>query len=379
VLVAQNSLVAVYQDSIQRETLPVSPTAAQEMLDFYAAYGHQALADYTGGLPDVNGDGVLVVIATSEVPGDNAALVWSGDLFDAQTCPGSNQMEIAYFDPQLINSVEDPASDFRAVATLVHEAKHVASFYHRLRRFERTGIQDPYHPAWIEEGTAEIVAEVASRRAWAAVGGPAVDHPVTREDLDAVGLTPETAQTFLSLYRAARYLSLQPNAVTVTPVGGDPTFGIYGSGWMFHRFVADAYYGPGAEAAFFRAQNDSLTQAGLAGLQSVAGREFPVMLEEYAAALMYNGAGTSTPIPGFVTYDFPSAMSDLVGVSEGQYPWPVTGVTESSATFSAATFTGPIGETGIRIHDFLSDGTQPGIEIHVEVSAPATLVLVRLR
>lgn len=374
-LVAQNDLVAVYQDSLQRQSLPVSGTAVAELLQFYESYGQSTLHDYTGGLPDVNGDGLLVVLATPEAP-NGAAIVWSGDLLDAQTCPGSNQMEITYFDTQLINAVDTAGSDFRAVATLVHEAKHVASFYNRLRNYARTGIANPFQPAWVEEGTAEIVAEAASRRAWAATGGPAIDHAVTAEDLLASGRTPETAQTFLSVERAARYLRRQPNAVTVAPVGGEPTYGIYGSGWQFHRFVADAYYGPGKDAAFFRAQNDSLTAAGIAGLEVLTGKTFPELLEAQAVALMYNGTGVATSAPQYLTYDFASATEAVADGTLGQFPWPVTGA--QSRPFSSATFSGPIGESGLRIHDFTSDGTPPGIEIHVAVPEPASLVVVRL-
>jgi hypothetical protein len=78
----------------------------------------------------------------------------------------------------------------------------------------------------------------------------------------------------------------------------------------------------------------------------------------------------------------------------GVFPWPVTTtgtpidcdatprVNESSnpsASFATKAYTGPIGASGMRIHDFLSNGTGTGAQIQLDVAAPAKIWVVRLR
>jgi hypothetical protein len=112
-LVAQNDRVAVSQDSTQRESLSSKNGAVAQFLEFYRPYGGGVLNALAGGLPDANADGLLVVLATPEKPGTGNTLVLSRDLFNVQRCPGSNQMEIAYFDAGMTNELKGPFPDYR--------------------------------------------------------------------------------------------------------------------------------------------------------------------------------------------------------------------------------------------------------------------------
>lgn len=370
-LVAETEDVAVYQDSAQAASAPVDPSSVGVILDFYAAYGEPTIVDYTGGLPDIDGDGRLVVIVTTETSG-GAALVWSGDLLDAATCPGSNEREVVYLNPSLANRI-GTAGDHAALGIVVHEAKHVASFYHRLRDFARNGTADPFHPPWIEEGTAELVGEVASRRAWAEAGGPAMDARIDGPALTAAAGQPEVAHLVRTLDRVSRYLSRQPNAVTVAPTGSDRVFGVYGSGWHFHRFIGDAFYGPATEAQFFRAQTDSLTPKGIPGIEQVLGEAFLSLLARYAAAIVFEASGEEGP-PGFSSYAFGSAIA-AAGAGDG-YPWPVTG--SLPVPLESGLFSGPIGESGLRFHDFVTVGGTEGAELQLDLTETGRVVVVRV-
>jgi hypothetical protein len=237
------------------------------------------------------------------------------------------------------------------------------------------------HPTWVEEGTAEIAGEAASRRGWAARGGPAQNGVVTRQSFTGSAFTPENYGIALRLVRTRAYLAAQPNAVVVAT---SAAYSVYGSGWHFHRFLGDGFgnaaSSPGADASLFRQQNVASTPPGLGGFPVITGKAYEQLLTDYAAAIMLNGTGTPTPERPFRTYDFPSAMTALAGGPAAPYPYPVTAVgSNPSASFASNSWTGQIGNGGIRIHDFVSNGTGTGTEITVQVEPPARVVVVRLR
>jgi hypothetical protein len=376
VLIAQNNDVAIYQDSAQAQTAPITVAQAQRMLDFYSSYGKATIDAYFGAVPDRDGNGQVVVFATPDVSGDIAAFVWGGDQLTRSSCPASNEGELVYFNSGLIRGLSGSPPNWQALETLVHEVKHVVSFSQRV-----SGTVFNVHPTWVEEGTAEIAGEAASRRGWAATGGPPQNGVVTRQSFTGGAFTPENYGIALRLVRTRSYLSTQPNAVVVAT---SAAYSVYGSGWHFHRFLGDGYgnaaSAPAADASLFRQQNASSTPPGLAGFPVVTGRTYEQLLTEYAAAIMLNGTGAPVPARAFRTYDFPSAMTALAGGPSVPYPYPVTAAgSNPSASFASASWTGPIGNGGIRIHDFVSNGTGTGTEVTVQVEPPARVVVVRLR
>ena len=104
-------------------------------------------------------------------------------------------------------------------------------------------------------------------------------------------------------------------------------------------------------------------------------------------AVMLNGTGAPAPARAFTSFDFPSAMaSNLVYIPSsrprGLYPWPVTLDDEGpgSVSMETATYEGPLGESGLRVHDFVSNGTGQGAEIAVGFLPVGTrIILVRIR
>ncbi len=399
-LVDESPGIAFYQDSAQAGSDPVDPAHVQGMLDFYETYGEVVIEEYFGGLSDIDGNGQVNVVITPVVPVGAAAMVWSGDFFERGPngpeegeCAGSNEMELVYFSAGTIDAMGD--GNFQALGTLVHEVKHVSSLYQRIRRALEIATTDGLHPPYVEEGTAEIAAEVATRRAWEANGGPGRTEAVRAEDFEG-GFTPWNFGIALRLARTVRYLDSQPNAVVVDPAGAGPGHSIYGSGWHFHRWLGDAYGGaatsPGGDAAFFREQNDSLTASGRRGIQQVTGENFLDLIEQWSVAVMLNGNG-HTPSRPITTYDFPSAAETFCNPNPvGVYPWPVTTVGTTSdcessdeetfelaAPFDEDTFEGRIGAAGgLRIHEFVADGSGPGAQFVVSANRPVRIVIVRI-
>jgi len=389
ILLGQNDFVAVYQDSAQMASEPASVTAVQGLLDFYRDYGNTVINSYFGGVSDVNGDGLILVYITPGIRESAAAFVRGFDMLPQEACPSSNAMEITYTKPSFVNRYDD--GGYQLVGTMVHEIKHISSLYNRL-------VAGRYHPSWVEEGTAEIAKDRASRLAISQNGGPDVGAMLTDDDIVQWGRTEVGWGTLYRLNRSLRYIASQPNSVTVNPAGAQwigsqgpvSSHTIYGAGWHFHRWLGDAYGNAAtafADSALFRLQNDSLTTAGPEGYPTLVGKTFPELMEEYAVAVMLNGTGAPPPARPFTSFDFPSAMSTSLVYSAatrppGLYPWPVTLDDDGpgSVSMETATYEGPMGESGLRVHDFVSNGTGQGAEIAVgSLPAGARMILVRIR
>lgn len=387
-LLGENEHLAVYQDSLQRTTEPVSAVAVQAMMDYYRDYGKRVIDAYFGGVSDVNGDGQVVVYVAPGIRDGVAGFVRSADLLAPEYCASSNQMEITYLKASFVNGYEN--GNYQPLGTLVHEIKHISSLYNRI-------VAGAFHPSWLEEGTAEIATDRASRLALSETGGPGMGEMLTRADIDGFGLSPEGYNTLLRLSRSLRYLASQPNSVTTDPEGAEfmsssgpqRAHTIYGAGWHFHRWLGDAYGGaatPFADSALFRALNDSTSSAGPGAYPSLVGRSFEELMAEYALAVLVNGTDAPALPRSITSFDFPSAMSSGFVYSSarrpfGDYPWPVTlnAFGPGSVSLETAAYSGRIGESGLRVHDFISNGAGQGAELAAYAPADARIVVVRLR
>ena len=179
-LVGYNGHLAIYQDSVQRVTAPVRTQDAQQVLDYYADYGAETIDEYFGGVPDINGDGIVNVFVSPVVGESVAGSVWAGDFLSRDACAGSNEMELVYLNEGLLRALgsEQENTHYQALPTIAHEMKHVSSLYRRTAAGSS-------HPIWIEEGTAEVAAERSSRKAMEAAGGVAQEVQLTARSLPA--------------------------------------------------------------------------------------------------------------------------------------------------------------------------------------------------
>ena len=394
--VAENDHMVFYQDSAQAEvdSLRVTTALAEMMLDYYRDFGKQVIDDYFGGVSDLDSDGRVVVLATPVVDDDVAAYVWSGDFFPKVgtgfTCPNSNEMELVRFNPRVIRGMMN--GNYQALATMVHEVKHVSSLYKSIIRFDAINDPEGYQPSFIEEGTAEIAGEVSSRLAWVSVGGPPltalVDASARSTAYDAGTGAPlkEAYGVLLRWARTIGYLGSQPNGVVGTPVGAGPGHSVYGSGWHFHRWLGDAFGNASAmtmgDASFFTSLNDSMTPSGPQGIKNVTGLSWQDLMDRYASAIMLNGTGAPQPEWGFSSYHLPDATDALLTTQrDGFYPWPVNvqGDNTTSA-FASLLNAGSLGPSGIRVYDLTSDGSGLGIDVRVETTRnPVRVVVVRIQ
>ncbi|MYK68458.1 MAG: hypothetical protein F4020_02515, partial [Gammaproteobacteria bacterium] len=389
-LVAENQHLAFYEYQTTS-----SPDNVRQILDYYADYGDEVIRRYFGGVSDVNGDGIVNVLIRPDLPGATLAYVWSADMtLSRNSCPASNEMELIHFGAESIDDIS--GNDFWALGTIVHEMKHVSSLYKGYRRRAASR----FHPFWIEEGTADIAKEVSSRLAWQRAGGPAMRDRVTGDDLrDAFRSTGGNARaeaygTFTAMARTV--FAISPDSSAVTFHYGDGEIGdVYGSGWHFHRFLRDWVVGTGSTAAderFMRVLNDSLTTAGIAGIEAVTGRPIEQLLIDHAIAMTFAGsesvAGAGVPL--FTTYDFPTATEVFSQPDPpGFYPWPVTTTGEDDgddfapvavplATSGTRTFDGRLAASGVRIHDFRARGAGNGAAFYYDIPSSARVIVARI-
>jgi hypothetical protein len=405
ILVHQSAELAIYQDSAQRTTKPITEDQARRMAEYYHDYGKGVIESYFGRPTDIDGNGFIYLVASPVINDDKvAAFVWSGDFFGQDQCPDSNEGEYIFFSSNLIRNLDSDPENDQALETVVHEAKHVVSLYNRIRASINAGNVSRFQPLWVEEGTAEIAGNLSSRVAMEATGGVGVGDRLDVHDLTndqgKLQTTPENYGVFLRLLRTVRYLSSQPNGLVVSPDGALPDHSIYGTGWNFHRWLGDAYGNAAssrADSTLFRQLADSLAAPGPAGMEEVTGKTFKELLEEFVLAVSLHGTDAPQPPHAFTSYDFMSATDILcrpgvgngcpTGVApqpDGLYPWPVTEQSGEPGTtvpagFQTAAYTGPIGPTGIRIHDFRSNGTGEGAQVEVNMRAPGKILVVRLR
>ena len=384
--VAENDHAVFYQDSAQAQidSLKVTTALAEMLLNYYEDYGKTVIDEYFDGVSDIDEDGRITVFATPVVDDGVAAYVWSGDFFETSSCGNSNERELVRFNAGVIRGMLD--GNFQALATLVHEAKHVSSLYKSISRYYASGgVDGGYQPGWIEEGTAEIAGEMSSRLAWEAAGGPAVGSMIRRSDKV---ITEESYGVLLRWVRTINYLYSQPNGVVGTPVGASSGHSVYGSGWHFHRWLGDSYGNAAsarlADGPFFVALNDSLAVSGAQGIRDLTGKSWPQLLDEYATALMLIGTGAPQPEWAITSYDFPDVTSGLLQAPHqppGYYPWPVNVSGDNTTqTFSSFVSMGTVGPSGIRVYDLTSDGTGAGISVKVETTRdPVRIVVVRLQ
>lgn len=389
-LVAENQYLAFYEYQTS-----VSPDNVRQILDYYADYGEEVIQRYFGGVSDVNGDGIVNVLIRPDLPGATLAYVWSADMtFSRASCPASNRMELIHFGAESIDDIS--GNDFWALGTIVHEMKHVSSLYkgHRRRGADR------FHPFWIEEGTADIAKEVSSRLAWQRAGGPAMRDRVTGDDLrDAFRSTggnagAEAYGTFTAMARTV--FAISPDSSALSFQYGDGEIGdVYGSGWHFHRFLRDRVVGTGGSAAderLMRVLNDSLTTAGITGIEAVTGRAMEQLLIDHAVAMTFAGSESAAGagVPHFTTYDFPTATEIFSQPDPpGFYPWPVTTVGEDDgddfapiavplATSGTRTFDGRLAASGFRIHDFRARGAGNGAAFYYDIPGSARVIVARI-
>jgi hypothetical protein len=412
VLVNFNDHVAVYQDSVENASNPLSPASTTLMLDYWADHVQQLIEEYWGPTPDIDGNDRVLLTTSNALPDSAAAGVFSGDFRSTADCASSNEGEIMYFAADVIRAMDDADPSYLALSVMAHEVKHVTSLFHAVARERIYGPGQGFHDIWIEEGTAEVSQTMSSRVAWASIGGTPVGERVTGSAIVSTvqanggDVPPELWGVISEIADVIVQLSSQPNSLITNPAGAPDFHTFYAGGWHWHRFIGDAY--GNASTAFgdgplFTEMTDSLTLRGVQALQAVTGRSFDQLFEDLIVGMSLHDTGPE-PARAFTTWDLTSTTAIFSAPPEvsppGSYPWAVT--TNSSSGTAARSLSQsavyscppqlvgdryveptpgqrcPMGPSGIRFHEFVSSGTGAGAQMRATGVPDGVITVVRI-
>jgi len=326
-----------------------------------------------------DGNGHIVILFTPRVNASSAnvlGFVSACDLYPVQTDPqvaGSNEGEIFY-----ARTVTDTSSTSTSLngrpewlrqmpATMIHEAKHIISYAERLSRgatvFEQT---------WLEEGTAQIASELFGRtlhgNGWRSDAGytPSLSCEASPATAGCAGgalvMTSHFSflTNYLRLFQSKSFLS------------GSDDSDIYGSAWLFARWLTDTY-GGADEGAFLRSLVQTNTLAGAANVEAAAGKKFTQLLAEFSLMIAAdNLPGVTGP---FVepSWNLPDVFVGLSQADGSQPPAPLSLRQNSGGTF-AVTMRGLKGGGAVlvRIDGGASSATQL-LDLRASLSTPLTV------
>lgn len=196
-------------------------------------------------------------------------------------CPASNEGEVFYA------LVPDPAAGWTIGfwrrlmrGTLIHEAKHIASYAWRYY-YDASQLEE----IWLEEATAQVASELWARQmyghgqgedvAWA--DGPLCDYA------QQSSTCPDPAEGILHHFSFLydHYASSETKSILDDPFGPLDRV-IYGSSWSFVRYVADNYAPDeaGLLGSLIQVQNDR----GVANVAGKSGTPFSELLGMWSLA-----------------------------------------------------------------------------------------------
>lgn len=239
----------------------------------------------------MGGDGRITLLFTPFVndsaPG-TAAYVSACNFYPRATFAGSNQDEVIY---ARVATPHESAHDWRRAlrSTVVHEAKHLASFAERLAHGH--AFEEP----WLEEATARVAEELYSRTfpgggSWK--GGAGFSGSVACELLQCDDRPLIMWKHFAGLYG---YLQA---ADAVSPLGGPGggTQATYSSGWALVRWAADRYASD--EAAWLKELVRGGQGTGLQALAQATGRDPRDLVADWSLATALDDAAAADDTQG---------------------------------------------------------------------------------
>lgn len=261
---------------------------------------------------------------------DVSGFVTSCDFFDDTDCPASNKAEMFY--AVAPTSAEDSYDDgtvknwlWTIRAIIPHEAKHITSFAEKL---SRAGVNAYAEESWLEEGTAQVAAELYGRTIYGA-NKAAWKGDATYRNTLYCDLRPEWPECldhplimldhFSWLYDFGQNTEQQS---VIDDAHDDGT--VYGSAWLFARWLTDNY--ATNEASFLRALTQTTTTYGAWNVEARSGVSWPQLLAKWTLALAADDYGPSpstfSAIPSWNVPDIFSGMSGDVTNQQGAPLFP---------------------------------------------------------
>jgi hypothetical protein len=263
----------------------------------------------------MNGDGRVTMLfspyVNDSVPGVSA-YVSSCNLFPRTVYAASNEDELFY--ARVPRAGESAAAWSRMLrSTVVHEAKHLASFAERIAR------DVPFEEPWLEEATARVAEELYGRTF--------TGHTTGRRNVSwAESVQCELAQCDARPYVMWKHVPVLHDYFrgvdTLTPLGsasrGDVTW--YASGWSLVRWTLDHFAAD--EGVALRDLVRGTRGTGLAALAALAGRPAEELLADWSLANLLDDRPGFTPARATLTFPswhLPSLMAGLADMHGARY------------------------------------------------------------
>jgi hypothetical protein len=234
---------------------------------------------------DANGRILMLFTPKVNAIGTNLlGFVSACDLYPVSQDPavaGSNEAEIFYAPTVTDTTTGSTALSGRSQwrrqmpATMIHEAKHVTSYAERLSRDATV-----FEQVWLEEATAQLASEMFGR----AIHGNTWRGDATYRATLWCESRPTTAGCADGVIAMTNHIDYLANYLqtfeTKSILSGAEDSDIYGSSWLFARWLVDTY-GGSDEGAFLRQLVQTGTLAGTANVEAVSGRRFAQLLAEF--------------------------------------------------------------------------------------------------
>ncbi len=238
------------------------------------------------------------------------------NFYPRSTFSASNEAAVVY---GRVPNAEESAHDWqRAIrGTVLHEAKHLASFAERMVR--NRDFEEP----WLEESTARIAEELYARTftrgaAWRSNTGFA--ESVQCELMECDGRPLVMWKHFSGLHTWLRTMATtrigQISGETGGTSSGVASNAGYASGWALVRWVLDGYVA-GSEQVMLKRLVRGDAGKGLAALSVLAGVPSHVMLSDFAVGL---GADAGLRIAPLASAPSSWQYGDIIGGLASMFP-----------------------------------------------------------
>jgi len=287
----------VWLEDLDNPSGTFSDSELAEMDAFYAANIAGVLDGYFGGLPDVDGNGRILILMTQEVnrlPGDTRGYVFIPDLWPTNRCATSNRAEILYgFVPDPDGAFDYAMSKeqafFHYPSLIAHEAAHIAQL--GAQALGNAGAKK----SWELEGGAVLAEHLVAFRLFGHASGQNLGYAEFSAGEDWYSRFWDMAFFFgWDPDRSGGRVPYAPEQCTWIgrPEEGNsgpcryPGAAVYGVPSMVFRYALDRWGGtyPGGEKALMRRLTQSPTQ-GFASLRDVSSWPSETILADFYITL----------------------------------------------------------------------------------------------
>ena len=246
---------------------------------------------------------------------------------------GSNEAEIFY-----ARTVTDTTSDLTTLngrsqwrrqmpAMMIHEAKHIASYAERLARGATQ-----FEQVWLEEATAQLASEMFGR----AIRGNTWRGDATYRETLWCESRPTTAGCAGGVLAVTNHFAFLSNYLqsfeSKSILSGAEDSDIYGSAWLFARWLVDTY-GGNDEGGFLRRLVQTGTLTGTANVEAAAGRPFAQLLGQFTLMLAADNLANATGPYVEPSWNLPDMFAGYAEVGS-RPPAPLTMRTSTGGTVS---------------------------------------------